>query len=219
METNCQSTSRASALLSDWNQRSMCRSCLQCILSSRWCESRHRSKQNTNSLYTYISAEIFKASQILPDPDWCAKTEDPGIVRCIFVDVRGHILCASVFGTPVLPNLLQEKDQHIDDALKKMDFAEEEPLMCQLSAIVPLSGFWSWAKPLTPGRTICGYFARRWGIWGILVVLVRNSWPVFPIYIYIYVCEFLLLLQFSSPQPFMTQGHLTPRPALKSLKY
>lgn len=77
----------------------------------------------------------------------------------------------------------------------------------------------SWAKPLTPGRTICGYFARRWGIWGILVVLVRNSWPVFPIYIYIYVCEFLLLLQFSSPQPFMTQGHLTPRPALKSLKY
>lgn len=58
-------------------------------------------------------------------------------------------------------------------------------LWCVSCPPLPLSGFWSWAKPLTPGRTICGYFARRWGIWGILAVLVRNSWPVFPIYIYI----------------------------------
>ena len=203
------------ALYSLTDCRSMCRARLQCILSGKWSECRHRSKQNRNSLCIY--AEILKVPQILPDPDWCAKTEDPGIVRCIFCDVRGHlwsrdfVIFIGLWHTAwFCPIFLQEKDQHIDDALKKMDFAEEEPLKCQLSAIVPLSGFWSWAKPeglsVATSQEDEGFEAFGSG----------QRFVTGPSYVFVNTCCFFSIFQ---PPALITQGHLTPPPALKSLEY
>lgn len=210
METNCQSTSRASALHCLADRRSMCRSCLQCILSSKWCAWQLHLCWNVQSCRRYYQIRIDvlrrKIQESFVHFCWCERS----FVELWFCDL--HRSLAHRWFCPIF---LQEKDQHIDDALKKMDFAEEVPLMCQLSAIVPLSGFWSWANPLSPWKDYLWLLRkkmrdlRHFGSLGQKIV-TRLS--------YLYVCEFLLLLPFSSPQPFMTQGHFNPSSCTKVTK-